>query len=97
MGRMALWVVGDHPERLQAAVVTEIVEYPLRTACRYVLISGAESGEGVANWIKHDEVITAWARANGCSLMEGAGRLGWWSKLKPLGWTRPAAIYEKEI
>ena len=96
--RMQLWVVGDVPEGfeeadIQAAIVTELVEYPHLRACRYVLIAGID----VDQWIAVDEVITEWARSKGCSLIEGAGRSGWKTRVQRLGYRASHLLFEKEI
>ncbi len=93
MGRMQLWVVADSIDDIEAAIVTQVCEYPTRRACRYVLASGT----GLKLWEGADEVLTAWAHARGCSLMEATGRPGWKSKMKARGWTSPTVVYEKEI
>ncbi len=93
MGRMQLWVIADSIDYVEAAIVTQVCEYPTRRACRYVLVSG----RGLKAWEDADEVLTAWAVQRGCSLIEATGRPGWKSKMKARGWVSPTVVYEKEI
>ena len=82
---MQLWVVRaaenpasaapDAGRRIRGILVTEIVRYPRRTVCRLVL-AGAEDGAR-AEWLAWRPLIDAWARANGCDLVELYGRPGW--------------------
>ncbi len=93
MGRMQLWVVADSIDDIEAVIVTQVCDYPTRRACRIVLISGSD----MKLWEDADEVVTAWGKERGCSLMEATGRRGLKSKMKAHGWTSPTAVYEKEI
>ena len=93
MGRMQLWIVADHIDNIEAAIVTQVADYPNLRVCRYVLVSGT----GLQLWEDSDEVLTAWAQARGCSMIEATGRAGWKSRMKQHGWTSPTVIFEKEI
>ena len=93
MNRMQLWIVADDIDSIEAVIVTQVCDYPTRRVCRYVLVSGA----GIKLWEDTDEVLSAWAKTKGCSLIEATGRQGWKSKMKKHGWSSTTAVYEKEI
>ncbi len=93
MGRMQLWIVAESVEDIDAVIVTQVCDYPTRRVCRYVLVSGSDT----QLWEDTDEVLTAWAKERGCSLIEATGRPGWKKKMKAHGWTSKTAVYEKEI
>jgi hypothetical protein len=71
---MQLWIA-RREDAVVAALVTEIVAYPRRKVCRLVLMGG-EDGEREA-WLPWLPLLEAWARAEGCDLVEIYGRPGW--------------------
>lgn len=91
--KMQLWVVGPDPHDLKAVIVTQIIDYPERRACRYVLVAGWDSTE----WLGYDEVISVWAKEAGATIMEAVGRPGWLRPLKKAGWDSTMRLYEKEL
>lgn len=73
---MQLWVslAGDNGAEIEAAVVTEIVRYPRRKACRVFLVGGRR----LRDWLRPmNALLESFARAHGCDFMEGGARRGW--------------------
>jgi hypothetical protein len=71
-GQMQLWISWN--DGVEAAMVTEIIAYPRRRGCRVFLIGG----RNLKRWSeKFSAAVEAYARAQGCSFMEGGARLGW--------------------
>lgn len=93
MSRMQLWIVADSVDDIDAVIVTQVAHYPNRLVSRYVMVSGNR----METWADTDDVLTEWAKAQGCSMMEATGRHGWKAKMKARGWSSPTAVYEKEI
>lgn len=55
-------------------MVTELVSYPRRRACRVFLVGGT----GMRRWLQSFQTtVEAFARAHGCDFMEGGARFGW--------------------
>jgi len=65
-GRLQLWSTGD------AAILTEVIEYPRLKAVRLCLIGGQLNGVK-----KLEQDVCDWARKLGCKRLEGAGREAW--------------------
>ena len=65
-GRLQLWSAPD------AAILTEVVEYPRLKAVRLCLIGGQITG---VRKLEHD--VCDWARKLGCTRLEGSGREAW--------------------
>jgi hypothetical protein len=65
-GQLQLWSSGD------AAIITEIVEYPRLKAVRLCLVGGQING---VRKLEHD--ICDWARKLGCKRVEGGGMQSW--------------------
>jgi hypothetical protein len=70
-----LWVSWNPDERaIEAAVITETVDYPRARALRIWLVAG----RNMRAWVREAEaMIEAFARAQGCAFIEGAMRRGW--------------------
>lgn len=90
---MQLWVVGPTPDNLKGAVVTQIIDYPEKRACRYVLVAGWDSHQ----WLDLSSVIEVWAKERGAEMMEFVGRPGWLRTVKKLGWSSTMRLYEKDL
>lgn len=86
-----LWVICD-PEVCGAAI-TEIYETPKGLTCGVPVVAAASFDliEPLFSFIE------SWARAEGCTRMEGYGRFGWVRALKPFGWRPQAAVIEKDL
>lgn len=85
---MQLWGVRAGSETV-GAVVTEI--YGTTCAIPYV------AGKGLSDWLHLLIVIEAWAKRNGCTRLEGNGRVGWERALKRDGWKVVQVTIAKEI
>lgn len=85
---MQLWGVRIDG-RTVGAVVTEV--YGETCAMPYV------AGERIAEWLHLLSVIEAWAKANGCTRLEGNGRAGWERMLKRQGWRVVQVTVAKEL
>jgi len=92
-GKMQLWISWSRKEeKVEAAIVTEIVDYPQKRACRYFLAGG----ENMKSWfkkMKHE--IEQWAKLNKCQQVELVGRKGWTKWLKD--YTPKHIVLVKEI
>lgn len=88
-GDMQLWRIGQ-PEPV-AAIVTEIVDYPRKRACRVLLVGGF----GLRAWrAPLLAALDAFARDHGCDLLEGGGRMGW---ARAAGFRVNGVHLEKEV
>jgi len=89
-GAMQLWVAcGD--TAIEAAIVSRIVRYPKRAVCQVPLIGGRR----MRAWLPAMQaMIEAFARENGCTHMEGAGRLGW---CRAAGYRNIGPVLMKEL
>src|SRR5882672_11441289 len=89
-GAMQLWVAcGD--TAIEAAIVSRIVRYPKRAVCQVPLIGGRR----MATWLSAMQaMIESYARANGCTHMEGAGRLAW---CRAAGYRNIGPVLMKEL
>lgn len=74
-GRMQFW----HTDN--AAVVTEILKYPRKSALNCWLCGGS-----MAEMEELYPHLEAFAKDNGCYAMYGAGRKGWGKKMQQFGW-----------
>ena len=61
----------------KSAIVTEIVDYPQRSACR-IWLAGGDMDE----LVEAEKKVAAWAKSIGCDGMEIIGRKGWERMLK---------------
>jgi hypothetical protein len=69
---MQLWVWNKGDE-IVACGVTTITSYPNRKICAMPFVGGTKMRE----WIKAEPLIIAWAKAQGCTQLEGYCRPGW--------------------
>jgi hypothetical protein len=92
--RARLWVSWDETEKTaEAAVVTEIFNYPAVKECRIWLIGG----RNMRAWVKQGQaMIEAFALANGCHFVTGAMRKGW-IRVGGEGWHQSGVMFEKRI
>lgn len=89
---MQLWLACEGEEPI-GVVVTSIITFPRRT----VLLIGPIGGIGVRRWIKPmDDLIQAYAVANGCDIQLSEGRPGW-DRLVGNQWRVTATQYVREI
>lgn len=91
MGRtMQLWTAWDGKE-LVAAAVTEIRIYPRMKVLAMPLLAG----ERLKDWLEFQPTFEEYARAHGCSHLEGYARKGWLRVLK--NWTPQWTVIRKEL
>jgi hypothetical protein len=74
-GQMQLWVVlaGESEPARIAAVLTRIVDYPLKSICRIEYVAGSAIGR----WRHLIGQIRDFARRQGCTALEAVARPGW--------------------
>lgn len=90
---MQLWVVHEG-EQLLAVCVTEIRRWPRCSVLTAIVVGG----EQMPRWVRGlDDVLTRYARANGCAVLDAHGRKGWTKTLRSLGWRDCAVTFAKEI
>lgn len=70
-----LWVAWNARENtIDAAVVTETIDFPRKRELRIWLVGG----RNMRGWVKAAEkMLEAFARAEGCAFLTGAMRRGW--------------------
>lgn len=70
-----LWVAWNVREStIDAAVVTETIDFPRKRELRIWLVGG----RNMRGWVKAaEEMIEAFARAEGCAFLTGSMRRGW--------------------
>ena len=96
-GKMQLWCVlaggmAARP-RVKAVCVTEILSYPRRTVLSVPVLVGEDRDE----WLSHLDVLSRWARAQGCAEIEAMARPGWGRVLAPAGFKTTHIRIEKEL
>lgn len=81
-----MWVVYDGP-RLIAGIVTRLnrVGTSGDLRCRVWLVGGSRMSEWAGDFIPK---LKVWARSEGCSHIDGAGRKGWARIMARLGFTK---------
>jgi hypothetical protein len=80
--------------KVESAVITEVVQYPQKKILRYFL-AGAE-GNNLSNWLEPiQQEIEKFAKYNQCQSIEVAGRKGWARKLK--GYEQKIYLFSKEL
>ena len=92
-GEWQLWTAREAGQ-LKAVLMTRIVFYPQLKACQLLAAVGEERD---ANMLPFMPDIEAWAKSQGCTLMEPIARAGWDRVLKPLGFVRTHVMLEKRI
>lgn len=92
-GRKHLWIVAADGAPI-AVLASEIIEWTDRKSLSVPIIGG----ERLSDWLPMaDAALTAFARSNGCTTLEGCGRYGWRKPLAALGWSKAMTFYLKEI
>jgi hypothetical protein len=77
----------------RSAMVSLIFDEPQAKSLHQWLIGG-DLGQVLGEM---RETIEAWARAQGCTRLLGAGRRGWERVLKPYGYEVAAVVYAREL
>ena len=92
-GELVLWLIVRNG--LLGALVTQIFTWPSGLRVARCLLAG---GKDHTDWLDHFHLIEAWARENGCTILEAWGRPGWEKSLSRLkGWRRVGIEMEKKI
>ncbi len=74
---MQLWI--SWKDKVESAVLTQIIEYPQFKVCRWFLAGGSN----LHSWLEDlTRQVEAWAVANNIKRIELVGRKGWLKKLK---------------
>lgn len=77
----------------EAAVVTEVIEFPRMRECRIWLIGG----RNMRAWVKEGQaMIEAYAIENNCDFVSGAMRKGW-IRVGGEGWHQSGVTFEKRL
>ena len=73
--KMQLWISWNVKTNVvEAAIVTEIIDYPRLRSCRYFLAGGTN----MKSWFNPiKEQVEQWAKLNKCQRIELVGRKGW--------------------
>ena len=78
--------------KVESAVITEVVQYPQKKILRYFLAGGSN----MDNWLEPiQQEIEKFAKHNHCQAIEVAGRKGWSKKLK--GYEQKIYLFSKEL
>jgi len=90
MGDMQLWVVVNDT-KLQATVITQIIDYPRKTILRVLCLGG----RGLKEWYHLFYQIEDFAKSNNCSAIEAWARKGF-EKMLP-DWKSSYQVLTKEL
>lgn len=91
-GMTELWTVAD--DKLLAAFITVIQRFPRKSVLSIPIIGG----DGMAEWLVPGlTAMEAYAKENGCSILEGGGRRAWAKVLAEAGWKTDRIVIEKEL
>tara|TARA_R100001163_G_C5014800_1_gene159510 strand:+ start:346 stop:735 length:390 start_codon:yes stop_codon:yes gene_type:complete len=79
-------------DKVESAVITEVIQYPQKKVCRYFLAGGSKMN----NWLEPiQQEIEKFAKYNQCDAIEVAGRKGWLRKLK--GYEQKIYLMSKKL
>jgi hypothetical protein len=93
-GRAILWVAHDESHETHGFVTGQIIDYPGMK----VLALQFTGGRKLKSWASDMwNTLESFARDNGCSKIEGAGRIGWLRFMKQFGCSPAFFIYEKDL
>jgi hypothetical protein len=86
-GDAKLWISWNDEERAaEAAMVTEILQFPRCRECHVTIIGGRNKQAWLEPFF---ETLETYARAQGCTQMSGMGRKGWERVMARLPGYRP--------
>lgn len=88
-----LWLVMKK-ERIVAAAITQIVNYPQRRHARVITLAGTGGDEWTAIL---DDALHQWGKANGCNAIEAFVRKGYVQKLAQYGYKHKYSCIIKEM
>jgi hypothetical protein len=93
-GAAFLWVAHEQDHTTYGFVTGQILNYPGMK----VLALQFTGGKKLKSWASDMwNTLESFARDNGCSKIEGAGRIGWLRFMKQFGCTPAFYIYEKDL
>ena len=79
-------------DKVESAVITEVIQYPQKKVCRYFLAGGSN----INNWLEPiQQEIEKFAKYNQCDAIEVAGRKVWLRKLK--GYEQKIYLMSKKL
>jgi hypothetical protein len=90
-GEMQLWVAYEDDDNINAAMVTQFIQYPQKKILRIISLAGEDFKE-IKNF---QAMIEGFAVKHGCTAIELWGRKGW-KKLLPK-WKDAYTVYTKEL
>ena len=91
---MTLWVAHIDGKIIGAAT-THKVDYPQKSVLNIGFLGGETPVEDWGVELLH--LLQRYAREIGCECLEAHGRLGWFKKLKPYGYSRVFECFELSI
>jgi len=95
-GDAKLWIAwNENTKTADAAIITEIIEYPRLRECRIWIVGGRPGT--FKTWVYETrDTIDAFARAKGCALLSGGMREGW-IRIGGPGWRKTGTTFEKDL
>lgn len=93
-GTVFLWVAHDDDYNTHGFVTGQLINYPGMKVLALQFTGGRKINEWASDMWNTLEIF---ARENGCSKIEGAGRIGWLRFMKQFGCTPAFYIYEKDL
>lgn len=93
-GEQVLWVVADEDKEILTGFVTQLLVYPQYRALAVQFLGGKRMKEWLDPAI---ETINRYAGDLGCETIEGYGREAWIRWLRPRGFRKAYAVFEKEV
>lgn len=96
LGQQQLWIVFDEEDdnRVLTGFVTQILEYPRYKALAVQFLGGERMKEWLDLALNR---VCEYGTEVGCETVEGYGREAWIRWLKPRGFKKTYAVFEKEL
>ena len=92
LGAMQLWLAWDD-NRAHGCCITELYDSSRGKTCGLVVVAGLD----FKRWRPLIGTIKQWARAEGCTRLEAAGRDGWQRYVRSDGWRKVRTVIEMSI
>ena len=93
-GQQQLWIVFEADQPIKGVATTEILVYPNRKMLGIQYLGGKDLDTWGFSFL---EIIEDFAKAAGCSGIEGTARKGFWKWMKEYDYKDAYIVYEKEI
>jgi len=93
-GQQQLWIVFEGEQPIKGVATTEILVYPNRKMLGIQYLVGKDLDTWGFSFL---EIIEDFAKAAGCSGIEGTARKGFWKWMKEYDYKDAYTVYEKEI